>query len=505
MKAKKILTTTLVIVISLMAATALTFYYNNGDLNFKKIRSEITNDSGLFPQMITSMTKEPHQNYAFYDSGKLIGYLSDEMILNDLFHQAYKERYQESFPDAKVGLGKDAYVLSEASYYYYNNIDEDIINYINDNELFAVETTKISFSNGAYCYVKDVDIFSKGNKEYLLNFVPNEDYELFKADKLPPELSSHGEKRNIKLSVVETASVSKGFASPDQVLQTVEDVVQYLGYGDKPSVKDYTVARYETIQGVAMQNGIGVENLMTINKDKLLSEEQILAEGEILNVAKFQSPINVVVEQESLDREKILPPTPQIIVDGNYPMNYQEVLVEARDGYQDVRYITTIVNGEELSNQQIGEAIVIETPVRGVIKVGSALIEGYGGVFDWPTRGKKKIICGWMCYPGHRGIDIQPNGSKSYGWEIYAAANGKIIQNSYDGGWGWHVKIKHSNNYSTNYAHMINKSAVSVGQDVLQGDVIGNIGSSGRSTAPHLHFEIYVGGERQNPCLWLGC
>ena len=502
MKKNNLLVTILFVVISLVGATAI-ILGNNGEGKLKNVNTAIFTTPTIFPQRITEMSNDPHQNFALYDKGNLVGYLSSEKILNDLFQQAYEERYQESFPGAKVGLGADAYLLSQTSYYYYENIDDEIINYINDNELFAIEATKITFSNGTYCYVSDVAIFKEANEKYLLNYVSKEDYDLLRKRELPPELTEYGI-RNVALSVMENANVTKGFSSPNAVMRDVEDVVLYLGYGESNSVKDYVVEKFDTITGVAVKNGISVGNLLTINPEKIKSIDQALSEGDVINVAEFDSPIHVVVKQESLEKELLMPNNPQIIVDENYPLDYREVVQEARPGFQNTKYLTTYVNGVEYDSEQL-EVNIIESPVDTIIKVGAAFLDDAGGMFIWPATGRRKISCGWMCYNGHRGIDIQPNGSNSSNWPILAAADGTVILNYYQDGYGWHVRIKHLGGYTTTYAHMIRKAPVKVGDVVTRGQVIGNIGNTGRSYGAHLHFEIAVDGVRRNPCLWLGC
>ncbi len=493
----------LALLASLVGALILSFSAHSPKL-LKNIDAGIIQNSTFFPQEIIGMSKEAHQNFALYDQGKLIGYVSSELVLTNLFQQTYQERFQETFPGAKVGLGADAYVLSETSYYYYENIDEAIINYINDNELFAVEAIKITFSNGVTCYVKDLAIFTQANEEYLLNFVSKEEYELLKNNQLPPPLDGYGV-RNVGLMVLETATVGKGFASPNRVYQTVDEVVTFLGYGDKVSIKDYVVERFDTIEGVASKTGISVSNLMTINKDKIFSTDQVLSEGMVLNVAEFTSPITVVVKQETLERENLLPTNPQLIVDHNYPLTYREVLTEARMGYQNTLYLSTVVNGVEYSTEML-QVNVIESPVDMVVRVGTAVLDdSVDGLFIWPTVGRKRLTCRYLCYPGHYAIDIQPNGSASYDLPILAAMDGVVSISTYTSGCGWVVKIKHNGGYQTKYCHMIRKPIVQAGQIVYQGQVIGNMGNTGKSTGVHLHFEIILDGERRNPCLWLGC
>lgn len=99
-------------------------------------------------------------------------------------------------------------------------------------------------------------------------------------------------------------------------------------------------------------------------------------------------------------------------------------------------------------------------------------------------------------YKNHGGTDI----GASYGSAIYAADSGKVVSSSdgWNGGWGNYVMIDHGNGMQTLYAHMSSR-AVSVGQTVKRGQTIGYVGSTGMSTGPHLHFEMYVNGSRIDP------
>lgn len=99
-------------------------------------------------------------------------------------------------------------------------------------------------------------------------------------------------------------------------------------------------------------------------------------------------------------------------------------------------------------------------------------------------------------YKNHGGTDI----AASYGSAIYAADSGRVVSSSdgWNGGWGNYVMIDHGNGMQTLYAHMSSR-AVSVGQTVSRGQTIGYVGSTGMSTGPHLHFEMYVNGSRIDP------
>ena len=96
----------------------------------------------------------------------------------------------------------------------------------------------------------------------------------------------------------------------------------------------------------------------------------------------------------------------------------------------------------------------------------------------------------------HRGVDF----AAPRGTPIYAAGNGVVVRSGRNGAYGKYVRIRHNSRYSTAYAHMraINRSARR-GKRVKQGQIIGYVGSTGRSTGPHLHYEILAGGVRTNP------
>ncbi len=124
------------------------------------------------------------------------------------------------------------------------------------------------------------------------------------------------------------------------------------------------------------------------------------------------------------------------------------------------------------------------------------------------------ISAGWYGYPGHKGIDFTTAGAtgNTYGKEIRAAADGVVYSSEYHYSWGNNVYINHGNGVYTRYAHC-SKLLVGKGQTVKQGQVIAYVGNTGNvSPRPsaanphagaHLHFEVWVNGDRVNPAPWL--
>ena len=94
----------------------------------------------------------------------------------------------------------------------------------------------------------------------------------------------------------------------------------------------------------------------------------------------------------------------------------------------------------------------------------------------------------------HEGMDI----SLDKGGDVLVTGDGVVSEVKYDGAYGWVVDITHSSNVDTRYAHL-SKTLVKVGQRVKRGDRIALSGSTGRSTGPHLHYEVRINGRARNP------
>ena len=96
----------------------------------------------------------------------------------------------------------------------------------------------------------------------------------------------------------------------------------------------------------------------------------------------------------------------------------------------------------------------------------------------------------------HRGVDF----SAPVGTPIFASGDGIIEKAGWNGSYGRYIRIRHNGAYKTAYAHLsgFNKN-IKIGQRISQGKVIGYVGSSGRSTGPHLHYEVMLNNRQINP------
>lgn len=113
------------------------------------------------------------------------------------------------------------------------------------------------------------------------------------------------------------------------------------------------------------------------------------------------------------------------------------------------------------------------------------LSSGFGMRTDPITKVKSK----------HLGIDF----SAPQGTPVYATGDGviKITKKGFSG-WGWYIKMDHGFGYETLYGHL-SKFNVRPGQKVKRGDLIGFVGNTGKSTAPHLHYEVHINGRAVDP------
>ena len=155
---------------------------------------------------------------------------------------------------------------------------------------------------------------------------------------------------------------------------------------------------------------------------------------------------------------------------------------------------------EEAAKQQAGSNSSGQSPVINPPSDGSGGGSGFHCI--WPLPGVTYVSAGWNGYPGHKGMDI----AGPWGTPIVAAADGQVIEaNDYDSwgySWGYYVLIYHNGTYSTRYAHM-SSVAVSTGQYVTAGTIIGYEGETGNAFGAHLHFEVYENGTRVDPARFL--
>ena len=138
-----------------------------------------------------------------------------------------------------------------------------------------------------------------------------------------------------------------------------------------------------------------------------------------------------------------------------------------------------------------GFAITPFRPMTGSVSIPSRVpLEGVHLTSDFGMR-VHPVLGGRRA---HKGVDL----AAPVGTPIHASADGVVSRADWFSSYGLYVSLEHGGNIETRYGHM-SRLNVAAGQQVRKGDVIGYVGSTGRSTGPHLHYEVRVAGEAVNP------
>ncbi len=252
----------------------------------------------------------------------------------------------------------------------------------------------------------------------------------------------------------------------------------------------HTVVRGETPNGIAEQYGIQPETILGGNP-RLSEESSLLQVGTELIILPIDGVLHDVQPGDTLESvsEQYGIPTEDIIA---YGPNNLEFPYRLQPGTQ------IMVPGA------VRELFVWTPP--DLSSVGGTSVEGGSvrpiivgtGTFIFPVNSRNYTQFFWY---GHPGLDIAlPEGSA-----VYASDTGTVTYvgwNAY--GYGNLIVVNHGNGYETFYAHLSSFN-VTPGQIVYQGNVIGGTGNTGNSSGPHIHFEIRLNNNRDNPCWYIGC
>jgi murein DD-endopeptidase MepM/ murein hydrolase activator NlpD len=279
--------------------------------------------------------------------------------------------------------------------------------------------------------------------------------------------------------ILNTATAS----APDFYTLQAEEVQQYRG----GEIITHLVEEGETLSSIASRYGLQVETILWENN---LSETAKINPGQSLRILPVDGVRHKVARGETIytvaKRYGLDEAQAQVIVD--YPFNeflndetFELVIGQSLMVPQGVKPTATAA-------QRARTTVGVLTPDAGSVSAS--------GAFIWPTSGQ--ISQGYQFY--HKAIDISNRG----GGSILAADAGVVVTAGWvdNSGYGNRVMIDHGNGYVTLYAHM-SVTQVRVGQRVNRGDLLGQMGSTGRSTGVHLHFEIRQGGALLNPLSFL--
>lgn len=261
----------------------------------------------------------------------------------------------------------------------------------------------------------------------------------------------------------------------------------------------YTVVQGDTFGGIAYRNDMSVSELKALNPDVNINKLSI---GQVLNVRELIPRLSVRTTERATYLEAIECPVVTRDDDSIY-VGSSKIIVKGVEGQAEVTADITRVNGVE-KGRTVVEYTTLSEPTTTIKAVGTKPKPktASNGYYIWPCSGKISSYFGYRKIFGsrsyHSGIDI----AGSYGASVKAADGGKVTFAGYKGAYGYLVIITHDNGTQTYYGH--NSSLlVSAGQRVYQGQVIAKMGSTGRSTGNHCHFEVRIGGSAVNPLNYL--
>ena len=341
-------------------------------------------------------------------------------------------------------------------------------------------------------YTIDKNIFSDAIEDLITIFVDEEKYELYKSGDQEQITTTGSLIENI---YVEQEITYKAVNIPveETVYTSSKDLSAYLLYGDKFQEKTVQVKTGESIESLAIENQISVQEFLIFNP-QYTSRDNLLVAGTDVTISNVDPKIQIVVETyEVVDMETNFETIEEY--DSNLSKGSIIVAQEGQNGLERVTQNVKRINGE-ISYVDPDDKEILINSIPKIINIGTKYVPNVGstGSWGWPTESGYTISSyyGYRVFAGsrefHNALDIAGTG---YGSKIYAANNGVIETRTYNSSYGNYIIINHNNGYYTLYAHMSSfDNRFSVGSTVSRGDVIGYVGSTGRASGPHLHFEI---------------
>ncbi len=278
------------------------------------------------------------------------------------------------------------------------------------------------------------------------------------------------------------SAITKPTIIPGMTLPTLGSSGEAVG-GVRSATVEYTVQPGDVLGVIAEQFGISVNTILWANN---LTTRSYIRPGDTLKIPPQSGVFHVVKRGDTVNAiaNTYDAKAPDIIAFNKLQENGADIVVGEE---------LFIPGGEKKAPTPVYTAPIPNTIARQVAAPQPSVEAPAGSGYIWPTNVRTITqYFGWR----HTGVDIAgPVGSA-----LYAAQSGTVItsQCGWNGGYGCYIIVDHGGGVTTLYGHA-SQLDVSVGDDVDQGQVIGLMGSTGRSTGPHVHFEVRVNGSKQNP------
>lgn len=429
--------------------------------------------------------------YHTYINDEYIGAISNEADLEAL--QAEKiNAIEQQYGQYDLFIEEGFSVIPERVFKAQTE-DTATLKQLEDTLKVQTEAVAVTVQGQAIVHMKDEQQAKELERRFKLQYVTEEqlqDFEKFSNEAQQKASLEEGEARIIDLKFDKEVAFQAVKTLPEKV-QTIEQALQILSEGNLVK-STYIVEAGDAFEKIAKAHHMTIAQLKELNDG--FTEETILQIGDELTVASHKPFVDLEVQYESkakkvIDYEKVQQEDATILKGEN------QVVQEGRDGEQIVTETRIEKNGQVLEQKVVDEQIITES-VDEITVVGTKVIPSRGtGQFVWPTvGGYVSSQMGQRWGRLHQGIDIARPSNRS----ILAADNGIVVATGVYGTYGNRIEIDHGNGYKTLYGHLASIN-VQPGQKVTAGTNIGVMGSTGRSTGIHLHFEVRKNDQLINP------
>ena len=458
--------------------------------------------------------KVPTESFRVYLQGESLGLIKSDQELYDYINkmqQSLKEKYKVE----NIYIPNDIEVVKDITYEENITSVSNIYNIINEKSPFTVKgyiAVIDKTENEVYLddsqvdpdeeidieaekkiiniNILDKEMFKSAAKKVILSFISQEEYDNYVNETQSPIVDTGEIIENLYQE--DKIEFKEAFIPVDEKIYTTEEeLTTYLLFGEKQDMSSYTVVKGDTLEVVAENNKMNVNEVLIANPN-LGSVDALLYEGQRLTIGVLD-PVLTMVEVKHVVEDQTIAYKTEYVYDNSQLVGYQRVETQGSNGTTRITQKVKSVNGE-IVNAVISEKLEIKPVVNEVIvKGGKKPVIVSAGNWGWPTNIPYIISShyGWRWGRLHSGVDICGTG---YGSPLYAAKPGVVTIVSYHNNFGNYVEIDHQNGYYTRYLHMSRLSPyVKVGDYVNMGDTIGDMGNSGYSKGTHLHFEIWYG------------
>lgn len=248
-------------------------------------------------------------------------------------------------------------------------------------------------------------------------------------------------------------------------------------------VVQYSVKPGDNVSAIASGFGLNPDSILWANA-KLEDNPDLLSVGQVLNIPPINGVLYTVAKGDSLP-----------VIAARFKAQITDILADPfNQANHDFKASPPLLVAGEFLMVPGGEKPYVARKVTYSSNTPAGAAKGTSN-FMWPVGG----CVSQNFWARHAGIDV----ASSMGVSVVAADSGYVQVVGWDNsGYGNMILINHGNGYVTRYAHL-SAFAVQAGQSVKRGQLIGRVGSTGRSTGPHLHFEVINGGVPRNPAYFV--